>query len=88
MEKFRLTTVDNPYDPFTQWNEWYFYDISKGYCTCERLARTANIPMQVPDAIFESEIEAAADQMIFEGAFSKEGLYVDYKKVLNPKISN
>ncbi len=29
----RLTTVDNPYDPFTQWDEWYAYDEGKGYAT-------------------------------------------------------
>ena len=34
-----LTTVDNPYDPFTQWNEWYEYDESSGYSTSSLLAR-------------------------------------------------
>ena len=39
MEKYRLTTKNNPYNPFTQWNDWYFFDLSKGYNTCERIAR-------------------------------------------------
>ena len=33
MEKYRLTTKNNPYNPFTQWNDWYFFDLSKGYNT-------------------------------------------------------
>ncbi|MBO7451324.1 MAG: hypothetical protein J6U54_13250 [Clostridiales bacterium] len=34
-----LTTIDNPWNPFTQWDEWYAYDTSMGYRTPERLAR-------------------------------------------------
>lgn len=34
-----LTTVDNPFDPFTQFNEWYVYDCDKGYNTCALLDR-------------------------------------------------
>lgn len=34
-----LTTLDNPYNPFTQYNEWYAFDMQKGYNTCAYLAR-------------------------------------------------
>lgn len=34
-----LTTIDNPFDPFTQYDEWYAYDIDHGYDTCGYLAR-------------------------------------------------
>ena len=34
-----LTTEDNPFNPFTQFNEWYRYDTEKGYNTCSYLAR-------------------------------------------------
>lgn len=33
-----LTTIDNPYDPFTQWDEWLKYDRDQGYYTNEYLA--------------------------------------------------
>lgn len=36
-----LTTIDNPFDPFTQWDEWYAFDEQKGYCTCSYLGRVA-----------------------------------------------
>jgi hypothetical protein len=34
-----LTTEDNPYSPFDQWDEWYAFDVMKGYNTCAYLAR-------------------------------------------------
>lgn len=36
-----LTTVDNPYDPFTQWDDWFAFDARKGYHTPTILARLA-----------------------------------------------
>lgn len=30
-----LTTLDNPFDPFTDWVNWYTYDVGKGYRTCQ-----------------------------------------------------
>lgn len=86
MEKYRLTTTDNPYDPFLNWDEWYFYDLSKGYNTCERLARLTKPVFQLPDEAIESEIEEAIEQLIFEGAISRQGEFVNYKKVENPSL--
>lgn len=37
-----LTTIDNPYDPFVQWDEWYAMDHQLGHNTCEFLARVAD----------------------------------------------
>ena len=36
---YMLTTVDNPYNPFTEWDEWYTFDASKGYHTPGLIAR-------------------------------------------------
>ena len=35
----KLTTFDNPYDPFEQFVQWHMYDKEKGYDSSERLAR-------------------------------------------------
>jgi hypothetical protein len=37
--EFLLTTKDNPFDPFEDWESWYNYDTLKGYDTCGYLAR-------------------------------------------------
>lgn len=42
-ENAMLTTIDNPYDPHTQWDEWYKWDVSHGYLTSEWIARLANL---------------------------------------------
>lgn len=41
LEEQMLTTIDNPYDPFTEWDDWFAYDEQKGYHTCGLLARMA-----------------------------------------------
>lgn len=85
MEKYRLTTNDNPFNPFTQWDQWFFYDsMVRGYCTCERLSRKAKTSDQLPDETNDIEIEAAMDELIEVGAISKQGDVVDYVKVKNP----
>lgn len=34
-----LTTVDNPFNPFTQFDQWNAFDMQKGYYTLSFLAR-------------------------------------------------
>lgn len=35
--KYLPTTIDNPYNPFTNWDQWFAFDFSKGYLTCQIL---------------------------------------------------
>ena len=62
--KCMLTTVDNPYDPFTQFTEWFMYDVEKGYNTCGYLARIANTSDELTDQEIDREIERAIDEII------------------------
>ena len=50
MAQCALTTVDNPYDPFTQPEAWYRFDEGKGYHSCSYLARIARTSDQLSDA--------------------------------------
>jgi len=36
-----LTTIDNPFNPFTQWESWLRFDRDNGYYTNEYLARVS-----------------------------------------------
>ena len=60
-----LTTVDNPYDPFTQFDSWYQYDEEKGYYTCSYLARIAVTSPDLPEEQNEAEIERAMDEICY-----------------------
>lgn len=64
MRDVMLTTIDNPYDPFTQFDEWFLYDETKGHHSCQLLARVAKTANDLPDSINAAEIESAIDRII------------------------
>ena len=64
MSECRLTTFDNPYDPFKQFNSWFLFDVEKGYDSCGYLARIARTTDQMSDTENEEEIERAIDEII------------------------
>ena len=75
--KFALTTVDNPFDPFTQFDEWFMFDTEKGYNTCAYLDRIAKTSNALSDSENEEELERAIDEII------KFDYLNVYKKVKN-----
>lgn len=76
-----ITTVDNPWNPFTNWDEWLQYDIEMGYFTCEKVSRLALISEVLPDSINKELLDAAHQEMLKTGAFDKLGNFVNYKLV-------
>ena len=38
-KEFKITTFDNPFSPFTQFDEWYNFDTTHGYDTLGILGR-------------------------------------------------
>ena len=58
-----LTTKDNPYDPFTQFDLWKAFDEQKGYYTCEYLARVCYSSPNMSDADNEVALENAIDEI-------------------------
>ena len=69
-----ITTVDNPFDPFTQFDAWYRFDMDKGYNSCGLLARIARTSDAMSDKENEIEIERAIDEIVhydFENIYKK-----------------
>lgn len=59
-----ITTNDNPFDPFTHFDEWYQFDTEKGYDSCSYLARIAQVSSEMTPELVDDEIEAAIDEII------------------------
>ena len=64
MSKCALTTKDNPFDPFNQFDSWYQYDMDMGYGTCSYLARIARTSDQLTEEENDREIERAINEII------------------------
>lgn len=71
MNTSMLTTVDNPFDPVTQFNEWNTWDRSEGYNTLAYLARVVITSDELSPALQSQAIEEAIDTIINEN----NGLY-------------
>lgn len=64
MAKCALTTIDNPFNPFTQFDQWYRFDSDKGYNSSQYLDRIARTSDQLSEAENDAEIERAIDEII------------------------
>lgn len=59
-----LTTLDNPYSPFTNFDQWFAFDTNKNYNSCSYLARVARISDDLSEADTMLEIERAIDEIV------------------------
>lgn len=75
MSQAMLTTLDNPYDPFTKFDEWFAFDEGKGYHTCSYLARVAKVSDELSEADESQAIDQAIDEILYYN------LTGNYKKV-------
>lgn len=60
----RLTTVDNPFDPITEFMEWYTWDTTKGYHTLAYQARVTRSSHELSEADRELAIMQAMDDIV------------------------
>jgi len=77
-----LTTVDNPWNPWTDYDAWYAYDHTAGYDSPGLLARIAKVSIELSDVDFESAIEQAIKEIVTVNA---SGMHV---MVSAPSIVN
>jgi len=81
-KQIRVTTTDNPYDPFTHWEQWLLFDANAGYNTCGRLASVSFLSDSMsPKEIYE-RIEQGIEQLMKTGSINKHGEIIEYKKVI------
>lgn len=74
MSKAMITTIDNPHDPFKEFDLWFTFDTTEGYNTCAYVGRIANISDQMSDEENNKENERAIDEIIkydFQNIYKK-----------------
>lgn len=70
--EYMLTTVDNPYNPFTNWDQWFAYDLQCGYDTPSFLARIVQTSYEISDSAQQVDINNAIDEIV---EINANGLY-------------
>ncbi len=79
MSDVMLTTKDNPFSPFTQFDEWYEFDESNHYCTLGLVARLAGNSDELSDEDYEISINKAIQEIIDLGISSNYIIVHDEK---------
>ena len=83
-----LTTIDNPYSPFTQFDDWYSYDTEKGYDCCGYIDRMKQLYSKDTSYLSNEEEDKVIDHILDEiVATDPTGLYLKVEK-LNSKNEN
>lgn len=84
-----ITTEDNPYNPFTQFQHWLSWDQSHGYDTCGRLDRFAGTSDNLTEVENNYRMDRAiadlGEQELALGVIGGELRYVSAYKIVTPK---
>jgi hypothetical protein len=64
--EYMLTTVDNPFNPFTRFDEWLEYDIAMGYNTASFLDRVAKVSSDESQPDQALAIQNAIEEIVQE----------------------
>lgn len=67
--EYMLTTVDNPFDPFDQFDEWLAYDSTLGHNTPGYLAAIATTSDELSDLDLFLATQDAIDEIARENVF-------------------
>lgn len=61
---YALSTIDNPYNPFNEFDSWYDFDMSKNYATAQLLARA--LEPFIIEGMTEGEIQRETRRVILD----------------------
>ena len=79
-----LTTYDNPWNPYTQFDQWLLYDSLKGYNCCGIVAKIAPSSTKLFDTENDRLLDAAIDSFVSHDIL---GIYVKVTPDSAPEIA-
>ena len=64
--QFRISTVDNPFDPFDEFDDWFTFDSRMNYNSSQLVARFLNTSDELSEKDQNLDMETAIDEVIKE----------------------
>ena len=74
---FALSTIDNPFNPFDEFSDWFMFDIEHEYNCCGYLARIIQETDEMSELEKIKETERAIDEII---EFNPNPIYIKVAK--------
>lgn len=62
--KVSITTIDNPFDPIDDFDNWFLFDVEKGYYSCNKIARLIEEFDGMTQIEEDQQLEKAIDRLI------------------------
>lgn len=72
-----VTTLDNPFNPFKQPEDWKRFDEDKGYHTTSYISRILKDSQDYDEESYRQALESAVDEIVHFN------IYGNYRKVVN-----
>jgi hypothetical protein len=82
---YMLTTLDNPFDPFDNFSEWFMFDVEKEHFTSARLARLVEITPEMTQKEIDDERNRAMDFIIMHDLEDK---FIKVREKQNATVTN
>ncbi len=71
MAEVMLSTTDNPYNPFTEFDQWYAFDTQVGHYTLALLGRVCITSDELSELDQSRAIDHAMDEIVAENVSGK-----------------
>ena len=79
-----LTTFDNPFNPFTEFDRWWKEDLLLGHNCCGLLANESNVSDVASDEVNDKAIIEAMERIVKREPMVYKIVYQsDFKKIAN-----
>ena len=77
MATMYLTTADNPFSPKTEFDQWFAFDIQKGYNTCALLDRVCKTSDILSDTLVADDVQESIQWILDHDVTGKRTFVIE-----------